>query len=438
MADQTGTQDSQKKLDDLKRTTELANAEAAAAEAKKKQLDAQKALDDATKTPTAEQVAAAEQSAKAKSAKEVADAEKAAADARKAASEADLAAVKAAIGEVPSSGITGAVTAGEKAGDLEAALLAMKAVRLAGVEVARRIGVTKETPIIIMTPAETPTFQNVMAYNAQIAIIKATLDDAIKAGTALSKDTTEAVPLIGAAGLALDGISKLLSFFRTDVSLKGIDVTIEDRVGLQEVANALTKAGFKVTAPMIYNFSALTSNAAFVIKDGTELSAKRALLAPLVASASRKVDELTNSLAAATDPTIKAQIAKALAEVTALFTSLKNASALVDAWYTGLSAPDGKGVAAVVNVAKEKAIADTLQAGGLLLLIKVEKAGGAFMTKKNLWTFFGEMPIYHMGGAAISFTAVTGADGLVKAAGVVPIHGGFIKAGGVAAALEAK
>jgi hypothetical protein len=438
MADQTPAEEHQKKLDAAKRETELATAAAAAAEAKKKEIDAKKALAAAERTPSPEETRSVEQSTRAKSAKEVADAEKAEADARKAASEADLAAVKAAIGDVPSSGITGTVTPGEKAGDIEAALLAMKAVRSAAAKVAMKIPGQADTHVVMMTPSEMPTFQNLMAYDAQLAIINATLDAAIKAGGDLfgPGGDEEAVPALGAAGLALDGVSKLLSFFRSDITIKGVELTIDDRVGLQEVANALAAKQFRVTVPAIYNRGGMTSKAAFVIMDGTALSTKRAQLAPLIVAATRKVEELTTSLAAATTAPAKTAIEKSLIDMTALLTSLKNASTMVDGWYTGLSATDAKGVAAVVNVAKEKAIADSLGQGALLLLVKVEKAGGAFVTKKNLWTFFGTMPIYHMGGAALSFTLVGGSDGAVKAAGVFPIHGGFIKAGGVAAELE--
>ena len=38
------------------------------------------------------------------------------------------------------------------------------------------------------------------------------------------------------------------------------------------------------------------------------------------------------------------------------------------------------------------------------------------------------MPFYHMGGVVVSFVLLNGADGSVEKSGVVPIHGGFVKA----------
>jgi hypothetical protein len=433
MAEQPSQDEHQKKLEELKKSTDLANALAAAAEAKKKQLEAEKQLADVAKRPTSEQAEAAEQIAKAKTAKDLADADKAEADARKAASDAELAAFKAALGAVPDSGISGTVTTAEKAGELEAALLAMKAVKAAAQKVAARVPGGAGSAVVVMTPGETPTFQNLMAYDAQVAIIHSVLDDAKAAGTKFT-GALEAVPVLGAAGVALESVTKLLSFFRSDINVKGIDVSIDDRAGVQEVANALAVRKLNVTLPTVYNPAALQAKAAFVIADAATLSSKRNELAPFIRAAAAKADELTKSLATAGES--KPIVEKSLADVTALLASLKSASALVDAWFTGLSAADAKGVTAVVNVTREKVVAEALQKGALLLLVKVEKAGGAIVTKKNLWTFFGEMPIHHMGGAALSFTAIGGSDGLVKAAGVVPIHGGFVKAGNVAALLN--
>jgi hypothetical protein len=333
---------------------------------------------------------------------------------------------------------TGTVTTGDKSGDLEAALLAMKAVKAAASQVASRVPGRAETAVLVMTPAEAPTFHNLMAYDALLAVVKATLDSAIEAGRAFTGErAAPAVKSLEAAGVALESVNKLLSLFRTDIAIQGIEVSLDDRVGVQEVANALVVKKYKVTLPTVYNRAALQTKAQFVIADAIELSQKRAILAPLIIAVGARADELAASLASETNAEKKRTMEQSRAEATALLSSLKSASALVDGWYTALSAVDGKGVAAVVNVTREKAIADALQGGALLLLVKVEKAGGALMTKKNLWTFFGEMPIYHMGGAAVSFTAIGGADGLVKAAGVVPIHGGFVKAGKVAAQLAA-
>ena len=59
------------------------------------------------------------------------------------------------------------------------------------------------------------------------------------------------------------------------------------------------------------------------------------------------------------------------------------------------------------------------------------------MTKKNLWcTLLGGAPLYHMGGASVSYALLDGTTGAVAAAGVVPIYGGYVKSTEVAATLS--
>ena len=52
----------------------------------------------------------------------------------------------------------------------------------------------------------------------------------------------------------------------------------------------------------------------------------------------------------------------------------------------------------------------------------------SYYTKKNMWTFFGTMLFYHMGGVIASFVLLDGTTGKVLKSGVVSVHGGFIKA----------
>ena len=426
--------DAKKEVDQAKADKERFDALKAAVDAEKQLLDARKALDAAKKTPTAAEAATAEQVAQAKTAKEIADAQKALADAQKALSDSQLAAFKSALGEVPDSGIKGTVTAGNNSGEIEAALLAMKAVREAAQSIGARIQKTIKPPasVLIMANSETPTFQNLMAYRAEVAIIDKVLDDAAATAKGVSTEGPglEAVPLLGAAGIALDATSKLLSFFKTDYTINPVTVALEDRVALDELANHLAGLGFLVKAPAIYDGAAVNSAAQFFLDDATRLSGKRAALQPAIAAAANRIAELTKAIAAPNLPAeTKATLERALATQTALSTTLKNAAGLVDSWYTKLAATDSKGTANIVHVTREKSIADALAKDAYLLLVKVQAKGGNLLTKKNLWTLFGGMPLYHMGGVAVSFTLIEGQTSLVKASGVAPVYGGFVKAG---------
>jgi hypothetical protein len=418
----------QEQIDAIKKQTDLL-------EAQKKLLEAQKALTDAQKPSTN-----AEEIATAKAAREMADAQKALLDSKKAQSEAELAAFKASLGEVPSSGISGAVDAKENAGELEAALLAMKAIEEIAGTISGRVRklAADGSRIVVVAAAEVPSFSSLIAYDTEVAVVREVLKGAIAAAapkTEAPGAKPEAVPLLGAAGVALDATSKLLSFFKSDFVVKGVTLELPDSVALNAVADELARpaqagngTAFEVRVPTIYDPAMLASAADFFIKDIGELSKLRGEAQTLVTQGSAQLADLKKAFDAASDTTTKAAFEQQLALKTKLVSGLQSAIALMDAWYTKLGTPDSKGVSALVTVAREKAIAGSI-GEGLLLVVKVQKAGGGVMTKKNLWTFFGGMPLYHMGGAAVTFTLIDGKTGVVKASGVIPVHGGFVKAG---------
>ena len=425
-------------------------------------MDTRKSIAEANKPPTAP---SAEATA-IKAATDLATAQKALAEARKAQSEADLAAVKAALGEVPSSPITGQVELKEGAGDIEAALLAMAAVREAADIIGSRIRAVLDSgaAIVIVSAAETPTFANAVAYDAEVAVVKSLFTRAIESANARPAipvagaappapetlpvgpaATAELLPALGTAGLALDATTKLLSFFRSDFVVKGTTVALEDGAALNAIACALhhpwseltgdanAVKAFKVFIPTIYHPAIAAPDTSFLVTDATELSRQRGESLKLQAAIEGEIATLKTQIAAAeADPATKGSreqqaAAMAVQARTDLAAALKSAVALMDDWVAKLAAPDSKGTAALVNVAKEKALAVAIKAG-YLLIAKVTKAGGGVMTKKNLWTFFGRLPLFHMGGAAVSFTLLNGQTGQVAAAGIIPVHGGFVKA----------
>lgn len=422
-------EDPQKRIDAIKKEIDLL-------EAQKKLVEAQKALAEAQKPLAAN----ADQIAAAKTAKELADAQKALADARKAESDANLAAFKAALGEVPASGISGAVDAKENAGEVEASLLAMKAVREAAEKVAasvRKGAGTSSRRIVVLSSSEAPTFANLVAYDTEVAVVRELLRAAIAAAQPPPEvgPKLEAVPLLGAAGVTLDAVSKLLSFFRSDYVVKGVTVSLADKdaLALHAVAGALAAQGqeekaLEVSVPTIYDPTTLASSAGFFIEDVKELAVLRGQAQELDRKLASTIASLKKALEDEKNSTTRAALEAEIAKRVKLSTGLQSAAALMDAWYTKLGTPDSKGVAALVHVAREKALASEIKRGHLLV-VKLQTTGGGYMTKKNLWTFFGGMPLYHMGGAGLSYTLVHGTTGLVEVSGVVPIHGGFVKAG---------
>lgn len=415
--------------EELQKQIDLINKQKDLAKAQKELLDAQNAL-AAAKTDPSQQVATA-------------NAATALANARKAQSDAELAAFKSAVGEVPSSSLTGAVATNAGTGDIEANLLAARAVRdaAANIEPVIKLKVPEKGSVIIMAVSDVPTFQNHIAYKAQFGIVKLALEKAIQSATQAPEPGAKveaAAPLLGGAGLLLDATTKLLSFFRSDYTVQGVTVDASDLVAVTEIANKLAADGFAVTVPAIFNGKAVTDAGQSLIADITLLSAERQVADNRAKQVDVQIDDLTKAANAEADPTKKQVLLNDASRRKGLADALRGAIGVFDAWFTKLTTADDKGVIGLVTVAKEQAIVDLFASGGKLLAIKVQKTGGAFMTKKNLWTFFGAMPLYHMGGASVSYALMEGKSGQVHVSGVVPVYGGFVKAGEVRAALERK
>ena len=415
-------------------------AEKKALDAKKLLIEAQKLLDaaqapvDPTKKSIDDKVAAAN------AAKALADAEKASADSKKAQADASLAALKAQIGDIPDSGFKGDVTLKDKAGVIEAALLSAKAVNVVSRKITEMITPERinAKTVLLLSASEIPNFQSLLSLRAQIQIVNGALnqssalsDQADKADSGKKDIQTESVPIVAAAGLALDALNKAIGFFRTDYTVGGIDVTAEDSMLVNSLPSSLIARSPSVIVklPALYNAQAVSST--FEKGIGLQLAGLTLLKTGLQSRVSHHEEVSAAHTEAAgkeSDPEKKADVLKKANRHKVAADVLKAVINAYDAFYAKLVTADDKGVVALTNVIREEVLADALKEGALLLLVKVHKSGGAYYTKKSMWTFFGGMPFFNMGGVVGSFVLIDGTDGKVLASGVVPIHGGFVKA----------
>jgi hypothetical protein len=418
--------------EELEKQKKLLELERQVIEERAKLLEAQRALQQANEL------------ADAKAAKTVADAEKAAADARKADADAQLAALKAAIGEVPASGIQGAVDTKDKAGVTEAALLAGRAARLAAERIATDLPAPPNTSKILLlySSADVPNFNALTTYRAQQTLIREALEEADKASAAADQKApprqgvvTE-VPVAGAIGLGLEAASKILGFFRSDFAIGGVSLSLDDSLLLHALAGNDTLRGkYQVRLPAQYNADALSQPAQTILQDLKTLAILKAGIAPKVEHHDKVKADFLAQASMATEPQKTALQTNATIHEQAAAT-IKAAIALYDSFFTKLTTVDDKGSTALNAVVREGVVAKTLSSGGSLLVIKLQTSGGAYYTKKNLWTFFGGMPFYNMGGIVASYVLMSGPDGNTLKSGVVPIHGGFVKSNEVQATVE--
>ena len=421
----------------------------------KKELDAQRELIEA-QTKLIEAQRAQQQAAEladAKAAKAVADAQKATADARKADADAQSAAFKAMIGEVPASGIQGAVETKDKAGVTEAALLAGRATRLAANRIATELpaaapvgnktatsGAQQEKQVLLLyTSSEVPNFNALLAFRGQTEILRKVLEDAQRLSIEASQKapTLEAVvPPAAAIGLGLEAASKILGFFRSDYAIGGVSLTLDDSILLHALAGDDTlRSKYIVRLPAQYNAPSLTADG--ILKQLIALANLKADVAGRVERHEKAKTRFQEEATKAKE-TEKAGFQANAAVHDQAAAAIKNVLSVYDAFFAKLSATDDKGGVPLSAVIREDVVARALADGAALLVIKMQSSGGAYYTKKNLWTFFGGMPFYNMGGVVASYVLLSGKEGNTLKSGIVPIHGGFVKSNEVQGIVESR
>lgn len=366
--------------------------------------------------------------------------QKAAADAQASAIAAQQAAEKAKWGSVTGSGLSGEVTVNTGAGNAEATLLAARAVKDAAVEIGKKVKKANEAgrDIVLFTGSQSPDLSHWRTFRNTLRIASDGFDraSAAKAQADAAAKQVQVPPkaagneMVGAAitgiGAGLDALSKIGSFFQSNYTLAGATVSnIDDDLLVVSVAGEISNAFFpnrwtpiggEEIAALVQPLAATRQDAATTLKDVVQpQSQKYKGAAEKETNASEKIK--LQAVASSYDRAVDSYTA-ALKAYDDMITSLVT---------------DKGGVALAVLVANEKWISDKMASGALGLIVRVHSAAGANYTKKNLWTFFGGMPFYVMGGTVCSYVLINGADGRVLSAGQFTLHSGYYKVNDVAA-----
>lgn len=423
----------QESLDDLKKRVETANAlkaardaEAAAADAEAARLLALKKLADAQAPKDPAKEAAADAIAAAKLAKDMADAKKAQA-------ESELAASKAKVGEVPSSGIQGSVELGDKAGSMETALLASRATSQASRLIAKAVkaeiteAVDEEagTKTIFIFPAgEPPDLKSLREFRAARELLIPEFIAAMRNVTAASNEST-----LAAAGIALDAVTKLLGFFRSDFKVGGTELSADQGLLAEAIAGQLRSKETGDAIPEVFVFSLYykydsKADAEFLSTELKPLDQKHAEALDVQREGEVRVAALAAEAAAMTDEASKNKKAVLIQRAEILqrqIDRLKKVIGLYDALRERLAA-EGKMEALVRQFEVSQRLAAD---GAFMLTAKVHKVGGSHYVEKNLWTTFGAMPYKVMGGVIVSYSLFEGKSSRLVASQLLPVHGGF-------------
>jgi hypothetical protein len=183
-----------------------------------------------------------------------------------------------------------------------------------------------------------------------------------------------------------------------------------------------------VKLPAVYNPSALSDAGSGILKELAALPKLRVTAQEQAPLYDKLFARFTEAAKEEKDPEKKEELLKKAEIHKNAADAWKTSMGLYDAFFSKLTTTDDKGALPLANVVREGVIDEALANGDLLLLVKLQKSGGSYYTKKNMWTFFGGMPYYHMGGVVASFVLLDGKTGTVQKSGIVPVHGGFIEA----------
>ncbi len=403
------------------------------------ELQNQKALVEAQKGLTESQKAL--EQAKSASGQQVTElqSQKALADAQKGLTEAQTqAAIARYIGDVKAGPYSGSVEMKEKGGTEEALLLAARAVKECAAKVATAVQ-SKANKFYIFSADKFPSFQQLLNFRFRKEMLKQAFT-AANVSKAMAKDAVAAPALVSAG---LEALSKILGFFKTDYTIGGIDAKIDESLLLFAVAGRLS--GKEVHLPSIYEPNALDPTIGDLVRELAELLELRTIAASEAKQIKDELAEAEKEAAAAeteeaADPEsgetedaeseegeTEGDPPKNAATKNPRLDELNGVIALYDAFASSLITPDSKGDVPLSAVAREFAIDAALKAGGAVLLLRLENSGGGYLLKKNFLTGLGAMPLYHMGGATVTYLLLSGAEGRVLAGDAIPVYGGFVR-----------
>jgi hypothetical protein len=368
-----------------------------------------------------------------KAAKDLADSLTAVANAQKAQSEAELAALKSKIGDFAGSGVSGAVEMSSGAGSAEAMLLGASAIQRVAAKFAESIVKAGPTDIVLCASGNVPDFGALLAYQAQFLGLAELFRSATETAPpgAFQQAGVQAESL-AVAGLALDAVSKLLSFAKTDYKFAGIDLTSSDSMLVQALAGLLKLKGRQVFIPALYQPGALAADNPMLANAtlATTWSQQARAYRQRYLAAQQSLE--TQVAAAPGDVALKARLDQAKSGVTAWQT----ASDAMDAWLKQVSSADDKGNTPLATVLRQSEIRGRLNAGAMLLIVQLHKIAGSAYTKKNLWSSLGWPPFYVMGGVVAGYLALDGRTGATIDSRMLPLHGGYCSVSDVADLLE--
>lgn len=421
--------------EELRQKEEQARAEAGLLRARTDLLKARQEYSAADKPVDVTVMTSTAEKARLDAQKGVLEAKKGLLDARQAA---DLSAGQAAIGTIAGSRLEGTVTVKQDAEKGEATLLAARAILLAAAEIGKALKTKINSKrIVLLSAAEASQAPNYRQFLLQKSLLmhiyrKAQQEagrleeqaDLLTSVEAPVADASDAIPALTAAGVVIDAVAKLGSYFLSNYEIGSVVLTADVEQLVSAVADNLLRSDATAIIVIPARRPPQLTDFEDIIKQLAEETIKADTRAAVLSKKTRRV---TGQSEHEKDQTKLARLQQGAALYDQAAQLLRNAISKAEEFITGLGAVDPKGVAFMTKVAQEKSACEELaRPESLALVLDVRSAVGGYYTKKNLWTFLGGMPFFAMGGAVVTHS-LTNKDGELLASGLIPIHSGYAR-----------
>lgn len=359
---------------------------------------------------------------------------------------------KAKLGTLDTSGLpkgTGEATSL----NVEAKILAYQSVNIAATKIAAKVAalVPKPATVVIYSDKELGAVQQFRAFQQQAAVFHKAVASSAGTGASgipslpkLESDNTCASPTASAPVIAAEeaggGIAPLtivgtalqvLSLFKADKKLVGIDVDVADFALATDVAGKLIEQKIAVVYPPTFLPGAFSmkpgATASVMFKEYDALGADSTNLEAFLGLVVVRRDSI-NQLAATkgASASCKTTFARDVAKLGQYEAAAKTLKAAVDQQLASLIKVDDKtGTTSLQMLVAAETLATHFNAAPYVLQLKPIAAGGATLTKTNLFTTH----FYFSGGAVVSYLLLDAESGNVVLAGTIPAYGGFVEAG---------
>ena len=409
---------------------EAITAETKALEAEEANIRARKALAATQAPPDPAKLAEAQGLAKARQDQDLAAASSAEQQAR-------INIWKAAAGAIAPSTIEGKVELGEKAGQMESALLSTKAMSAAASKIAEAVATLKTAPVAILVmphgvAPDLTALNSLRGFSALMSLALISAKGALEAAVdAKEKPGLEGVaaPAVAGIGIALEAASKLLGYFRTDYAIGGTDVNTDQPALAEAVAGRLRAAlpNTCIYLPSVYAGSNVKMVADFVnaeLKPLADLHQKAVDQIGRAAARLAPPERPADAVGPQPEPAPSGQAAAPDARLHAAADRLRKLVVLYEAAIEKLMVDS-----AMDTLVRQYAIDARLNnEKAQVLVTRLHKAGGSHYVTKNLWNLFGAMPFKVMGGVVASYSLFDGISGQLLQSDTHAVHGGFQRA----------